>query len=89
MASMPKDYYNNFDANKHYQQLLYRDGYVLQGAEVNEQQSMNLHHLRGVADALFKDGDVIRDAQIVVDGATGQVRAQAGLVYVGGLVRAV
>ena len=87
MASMPKDYYNNFDPAKGYERILYRDGYTLQGAELNEQQSAALHRLRGVADALFKDGDVIRDAQIVVDAATGEVRAQSGLVYVGGLVR--
>ena len=87
MATMPKDYYNHFDTNKHYQQILYRDGYVLQGAELNEQQSASLHRLRRVADALFKDGDVIRDAQIVVDSATGEVKAQAGLVYIAGLVR--
>ena len=87
MATMPKDYYNHFDTNKHYQQILYRDGYVLQGAELNEQQSAFLHRLRRVADALFKDGDVIRDAQLVVDSATGEVKAQAGLVYIAGLVR--
>lgn len=87
MATMPKDYYNRFDAGKQYQQLLYRDGYVLQGAELNEQQSASLHRMRRVADALFKDGDVIRDAQIVVDGATGAVQAQSGLVYIAGLVR--
>ena len=87
MATMPKDYYNHFDTNKHYQQILYRDGYVLQGAELNEQQSASLHRLRRVADALFKDGDVIRDAQLVVDSATGEVKAQAGLVYIAGLVR--
>lgn len=62
MPNMPDSYYDNFNASKNYEKILYRDGYTLQGAELNEAQSAAMHRLQGVADALFKDGDIIRDA---------------------------
>ncbi|WP_165071091.1 DUF4815 domain-containing protein [Desulfovibrio sp. ZJ200] len=87
MSTMPDNYYDNFDASKNYEKLLFRDGYTLQGAELNEAQSASLARLRGVADALFKDGDIISDASIIVDKSTGKVRAGAGSIYLRGAVR--
>ena len=89
MPNMPDSYYDNFNASKNYEKILYRDGYTLQGAELNEAQSAAMHRLQGVADALFKDGDIIRDAGIIVDKETGEVRAQSGAVYLRGAVRGV
>ena len=76
MPNMPDSYYDNFNASKNYEKILYRDGYTLQGAELNEAQSAAMHRLQGVADALFKDGDIIRDAGIIVNKETGEVRAR-------------
>ena len=89
MPIMPDNYYDRFDAEKNYEKILYRAGYTLQSAELNEQQSMAARRLRDVADALFKDGDVIRDASVLVDPASGLVRAAAGAVYLRGAVRGV
>lgn len=89
MPSMPDSYYDNFDPAKNHERILYRDGYTLQGAELNAGQSAALHRLKGVADALFKDGDIIRDAQISVDTATGEVNAGSGAIYLRGAVRGV
>ena len=89
MAIMPDGYYDNFDPAKNYEKILYRDGYTLQGAELNAQQSSALYRLRDIADALFKDGDIIRDAQIVINKANGQVQLAAGAVYIKGAVRGV
>ena len=86
---MPEGYYNGFSADKKRERVLYRDGKVLQGQELNESQDILAHRLKSVADALFKDGDVIRDAQIAVDAKTGQVRAGSGAVYLNGAVRGV
>ena len=89
MPNMPDSYYDNFNASENYEKILYRDGYTLQGAELNEAQSAAMHRLQGVADALFKDGDIIRDAGIIVNKETGEVRAQSGAVYLRGAVRGV
>ncbi|MDR2056130.1 MAG: DUF4815 domain-containing protein [Desulfovibrio sp.] len=89
MPDMPESYYNTFDPDKNYESLLYRDGYTLQGAELNAMQSASRHRLQGVADALFKDGDIIRDAQISIDKGSGQVRAGSGAIYLKGAVRGV
>ena len=89
MTNMPDNFYDRFNPTKNYEKLLYRDGYTLQGAELNEAQSAALSRLKGVADALFKDGDIIRDAQIIVDATTGAVRAAAGAIYLCGAVRGV
>ena len=87
MANVIKDYYDQFDSNKHYSRVLFRDGYALQGAELNELQSIAASRDRRVADALFADGDIVSDAGIVVDAATGAVTCLAGRIYIKGEVR--
>lgn len=85
--TMPDGYYNRFDANKKHERILYRDGKTLQGQELNEAQDIAISRLKSISDALFKDGDVIRDAQIAVDAKTGEVQAGSGAVYLNGAVR--
>lgn len=87
MANVIKDYYDQFDSNKHYSRVLFRDGYALQGAELNELQSIAASRDRRLADALFADGDIVSDAGIVVDAATGAVTCLAGRIYIKGEVR--
>lgn len=87
MASGIKDCYDQFDPKKHYTRVLYRDGYALQGAELNEMQSISAARDRRLADALFADGDIVSDAGIVVDAATGAVTCLAGRIYIKGEVR--
>jgi hypothetical protein len=82
-------YYNRFDPAKKYEKHLFRAGYVLQSSELNEVQSYAEDRVRGVADALFKDGDVVRDAQIIVNSATGEVQCQSGAIYLIGAVRGI
>lgn len=82
-------YHNRFDATKNYEEHLFRAGYVLQSAELNEIQTAINTRLKGIGDALFKDGDVVRDAQVVVDSSTGIVRCASGAIYLRGAVRGV
>ena len=89
MPTMPDGYFSRFDPAKNYDQHLFRAGYVLQSAELNEIQQATKSHIRGVADALFKDGDVVRDARIIVDPITGAAVCESGAVYIGGAVREV
>lgn len=89
MTTMPFGYYDRFDPADNYEQHLFIAGRGLQAAELNEIQKLAASRLRGVADALFKDGDIVRDASILVDGTTGEVQCQPGAIYIRGAVRGV
>jgi len=89
MVDMPNQYYNRFDPDDNYEEHLFIAGRPMQSAEFNELQKAASHKLRGVADALFKDGDIIRDAGVIVDSETGDVSCQSGAVYISGAVRGV
>ncbi len=82
-------YYNRFDPANNFDALRFRADRILQSAELNELQDIAGNRLRGIADALFKDGDVIRDARIVVDPDTGATQCESGAVYLSGAVRGV
>jgi hypothetical protein len=82
-------YYNRFDADDNYDEILFRAGKGLQSAELNEIQSTQLERLKRIADVLFKDGAVMRDAEIAVNASTGLVNLGDGAVYIQGAVREV
>ena len=84
-----QNYYNRFDETKNYDMHLVRDGNAGQGAEINEIQSALICRMKKIADGIYKDGDVLKDAQIIVDAETGEVKAQNGQVYINGAVRGV
>lgn len=75
--------------DKGYTEVLIREGYGLQGSEINEIQSIQAEALRGVADALLHDGDIVADAAVALDSATGTARCAAGRIYLKGAVRVV
>lgn len=89
MTAMPAQYYNRHDPAKNFENHLFIAGRGLQSAELNEIQSHAAYRLRGVADALFKDGDVIRDASVSVNEITGVTQCASGAVYLRGAVRGV
>lgn len=82
-------HYDRFDPTKEYESHLFRAGYVLQSAELNEIQSSVQNRIKSIGDALFKDGDVVRDAQVIVDENTGIARCESGAIYLRGAVRGV
>jgi len=83
------DYYNRHDPEKKYEQLLFRADRTLQSAEMNEMQSIHRERLRGIGDALFKDGDIIRDCRVIIDENTGITQCESGALYLAGAVRGV
>jgi hypothetical protein len=89
MPTLPDGYFNRFDAAKKFDAHLFRAGFAVQSAEFNEVQSHFANRIQGVADALFRDGDVIRDARVVIDANTGATTCEAGAVYLKGAVRGV
>lgn len=86
---MTTDYYNRFDPNDEFESHKFVAGRPLQSAELNEIQSRANHRVRGIGDALFKDGGIVRDASIAVNSSTGVTQCAAGAIYVLGAVRGV
>ena len=80
------NYWNRYDAGKNYTELLFRDGYGTQASEHNEMQSIVFARMARLAKAMFKDGDILSDAQIAVNETTGLVRAAAGEVCLSGAI---
>ncbi|WP_372395138.1 DUF4815 domain-containing protein (plasmid) [Azospirillum sp. HJ39] len=71
------------------ERVLIRARRAFQGAEMNELQAILIDRFRRFGDALFRDGNVIRGADVVIDPDTGLTQVTAGTVYVRGDVRAV
>lgn len=82
-------YYDRFDAADYYERHLFRAGNVLQSAELNELQSAAFDRLQRATDVLFKEGDVLSGATIVVDKDTGDTQLGNGALYLRGAVRGV
>jgi len=89
MTDYPAGYYSRFDPNKNYERHLFRAGYVLQSAELNELQESSLNRMQGISDSLFKDGSIIRDCVVVVDPTTGATTCNSGAIYLRGAVRGI
>jgi hypothetical protein len=89
MVTMPEGYYSHFNADDQYEQVLYRAGRVVQGRELNETQEAINDRVRRIADVLFKDGAVIRDAQISIGLPSGLTSLGAGVIYARGAMRGV
>lgn len=88
MSEELNGYYSRFDPAKNYEEHRFRAGYVLQSAELNEIQQNSAYRMKTMGDALFKDGDVVRDALVVI-GEGGVVTCESGAIYLSGMVRGV
>ncbi|GHS92985.1 hypothetical protein AGMMS49949_05730 [Alphaproteobacteria bacterium] len=81
------NYYNRFETSKNYEKSLFLAGRGLQSSELNEIQETALNKLKSLGDAIFKDGDVVRGCDCIVQ--ENVVTVEAGSVYLRGAVRAV
>lgn len=89
MTDMPAGYYDRTNPEKNFEQHLFRAGFVLQSAEMNEIQAVSANRAKSIGDAIFNDGNVVRDARVVVDVNTGATICESGAVYLRGAVRGV
>ncbi len=89
MPTMPEGYYNRFDVTKNYDAHLFRAGYVLQSAELNEIQANFTARLQYMGNAIFKDGDIVRDARLIVNPVNGNATGESGAIYLKGAVRGI
>jgi len=85
----PDQYYERFDPSKEYEEHMFIAGRGLQSAELVEIQKHAAKRLRDVADVLFKDGDIVRDASCQVNPDTGVTTCQSGAIYLRGAVRGI
>ncbi len=81
--------YKTFDPAKGYEAVEFVDDKVLQSRELNDAQAMLAHRLTGIAEGIYSNGDVVRDAQLTVNPQTGQAVAESGAIFMQGAVRGV
>lgn len=73
-----------------YARVLYTDRERhLHSHDLNDAQAILGQRIRGVADSLLSNGNVVRGGAITVDPQTGQTLIEAGAVYVDGMVHEV
>jgi len=84
---MLKNYYERFTPEQGYEKLLFRSGKGLQSAELNDMQAQMQHQVKGVADAILKDGDLTTDGDVLIDDKTGQVKLGECAIYLRGQIR--
>ena len=80
-------YYNRFDPELRYDEILIRAGKGVQGAEINEVQSGLIDRLKRIADVVFTDGAVVSGTPPTIDGAT--ISCPASSIYLRGAIREV
>ncbi|TAA54813.1 DUF4815 domain-containing protein [Shinella sp. JR1-6] len=89
MPSMPRHYRDTFDPTRNRTRLLASEDKYFYAQDWNESLSMERHARSGLADAIFRDGEVVRGAQILVEigEAVAHATLEAGQVYVHGQMR--
>lgn len=86
----PAGYYNRHDPAKRYDRHLFRADRVLQAPELNEIQDRADAQARGIADALFKDGAIMRGCQLILMAAgSDNATADSGVMYLDGAMRGI
>ena len=82
---MPEaEYYDRIDDENTYTQIRFLAKRGLQSAELNDLQSILDQRIRGVANALFRDGNVLEGAETVINEAASTVTLLRGIIYVRG-----
>lgn len=89
LAGSKGGYYDRTDPSKNFDKHVFIAGRILQSAEMNEIQTQQQNQLKSIADALFKDGDIVRDCRCAIDQTTLTATLEEGAVYVRGQVRGV
>lgn len=81
--------YNDFDEKKNHESVLFEADRVIQSRELIDAQEILAHRIKGIADGIYANGDVVRDARLTVNPLTGAAEAESGAIYLQGAVRGV
>jgi hypothetical protein len=81
--------YDRADSDAARARLVWPEGAYLQGADLNELQSLEARRNRRIGDMVARDGDRIAGGEIIIDRAAGSALLAAGRIYVRGDVRPV
>lgn len=79
-------YYDDFDPNKQYTQLLAVPGRVEQAREFTQVQSLFAYYLKKLSDTLFRDGSIISGMDFTLNEETGELTVYDGEVYLNGKI---
>lgn len=82
-------YYDDFNPAKLYYKMLAHPGRAEQAREFTQVQSMFLHMLKGIGDALLQDGSIIRGCSISISADKRTITISDGEIYAGGIVHPV
>ena len=77
-------YHERFDKTKNWHKLRLPEGRFLQGAELDDLQQILAHRARGISDAIFKDGDLIKGCEVLIDTVAQTAQITAGCIYLQG-----
>ncbi|EKK5568141.1 DUF4815 domain-containing protein [Enterobacter hormaechei] len=89
LAGSKGGYYDRTNISKNFDKHIFIAGRILQSAEMNEIQTQQQNQLKGIADALFKDGDIVRDCRCAIDKDKLTATLEKGAIYAQGQVRGV
>lgn len=81
------EHYNRHDPAHGDEAVMFRAARGLQSAELNEQQSILAHAIKGIGDAILSDGSVQRGGDVVINPDTGATTCGATAIYLRGRVR--
>ena len=79
-------YYDDYDPEKRYTQMLAIPGRVAQAREITQIQTILRDIIKNLGDSMMSDGDIIEGCQVVVSADKTQVTVTTGKVYIGGMV---
>ena len=80
------EYYQGFDPQKQYQQLLFRSGKGLQSRELNDLQLQAHHQVKSLGDVLLKNGNIVTGGALAVNKQTQLANVGEADVYLNGAV---
>lgn len=80
-------YRDRFTPEQQWERIMFRDGRVLQSAELNEIQRVAEWRSSSVSDALFADGNIVSGGGIVVHPGKKSITGIAGKIYLAGAIR--